>query len=33
MMQSSRIDFCAAEHRVLYGRVSSFVWCIEFFYR
>ena len=29
MMQTSRIDFCAVNHRVLYGRVSSFVRCIE----
>ena len=31
MMQTSRIDFCAVNHRVLYGRVSSFVRCIEFY--
>lgn len=31
MMQSSRIDFCAASHRVLCSWVSSFVWCIEFY--
>ena len=31
MMQTSRIDFCAVNHLVLYGRVSSFVRCIEFY--
>ena len=31
MMQTSRIDFCAVNHRVLYSRVSSFVWRIEFY--
>lgn len=30
MMQSSRIDFRAVDHRVLCSWVSSFVWCIEF---